>query len=105
MSEHVILVDNIDQWKRDYPAYPVAEVRDYLVDPAWSNRRNLRVINLCRDTDYHSPGYYASLLAEARDHRVVPSVRTLQDLSRKALYGSELGDLDRRVDKDRKSVV
>jgi glutathione synthase/RimK-type ligase-like ATP-grasp enzyme len=99
MSEHVILVDNIGQWKKGYPDYPVAEVRDYLVDPAWSNRRNLRVINLCRDTDYHSPGYYASLLAEARGHHVVPSVRTLQDLSRKALYGSELADLDRRVEK------
>ena len=66
MSEHVILVDSLAQWKKDFPDYSVIEVRDYLVDPAWSNRRNLRVLNLCRDTDYHSPGYYASLLAEAR---------------------------------------
>ena len=99
MSEHLILVDDISQWKKDFPDYPVIEVRDYLVDPAWSKRRNLRVLNLCRDTEYHSPGYYASLLAEARGHKVIPSVRTLQDLSRKVLYGTELGDLDKRVDK------
>ncbi|HPE80370.1 MAG: RimK family protein [Sedimenticolaceae bacterium] len=99
MSEHVILVDSLAQWKKDFPDYSVIEVRDYLVDPAWSNRRNLRVLNLCRDTDYHSPGYYASLLAEARGHKVIPSVRTLQDLSRKALYSTELDDLDRRVEK------
>jgi glutathione synthase/RimK-type ligase-like ATP-grasp enzyme len=99
MSEQLILVDSIGQWKKDFPDYPVVEVRDYLVDPAWSNRRNLRVLNLCRDTDYHSPGYYASLLAEARGHRIIPSVRTLQDLSRKSLYSTELDDLDRRVGK------
>ncbi|MCB1803330.1 MAG: RimK-like ATPgrasp N-terminal domain-containing protein, partial [Gammaproteobacteria bacterium] len=99
MSDHIILLDSTEQWKQDFPDYPVIAVRDYLVDPAWSNRRTLRVINLCRDTDYHSPGYYASLLAEARGHKVIPSVRTLQDLSRKSLYGSELSDLDRRVEK------
>jgi glutathione synthase/RimK-type ligase-like ATP-grasp enzyme len=99
MSDHVILVDAIGDWKKGFPDYTVVEVREYLVDPAWSGRRNLRALNLCRDTDYHSPGYYASLLAEARGHKVIPSVRTLQDLSRKALYSSELGDLDRRVEK------
>ena len=99
MSDHVILLDGLGQWKKGFPDYPVVAVRDYLVDPAWSNRRNLRVLNLCRDTDYHSPGYYASLLAEARGHKVIPSVRTLQDLSRKAMYSTELGDLDKQVDK------
>jgi len=99
MSDHLILVDSLSQWKKDFPDYHVIEVRDYLVDPAWSTRRNLRVLNLCRDTDYHSPGYYASLLAEARGHKIIPSVRTLQDLSRKALYSTELDDLDKRVEK------
>jgi glutathione synthase/RimK-type ligase-like ATP-grasp enzyme len=99
MSDRLILVDRLSQWKRDFPEYAVAEVRDYLVNPKWSTRRNLRILNLCRDTDYHSPGYYASLLAEARGHKVIPSVRTLQDLSRKALYGAELNDLGKRVDK------
>lgn len=99
MSDHVILVDSMSQWKSDFPDYPVVDVRDYLVDPKWSSRRHVRVLNLCRDTDYHSPGYYASLLAEARGHKVIPSVKTLQDLSRKSLYGSALSDLDKRVGK------
>jgi glutathione synthase/RimK-type ligase-like ATP-grasp enzyme len=97
VSDHLVLVDDLSQWRRSFPDSPVIAVRDYLTDPSWLERRGLRVINLCRDTDYHSPGYYASLLAEARGHRVIPSVRTLQDLSRKALYGSELGDLDKQV--------
>jgi glutathione synthase/RimK-type ligase-like ATP-grasp enzyme len=66
-------------------------VREYLTDPSWIERRRLRVVNLCRDIHYHSAGYYASLLAEARGHRVVPTVRTIQDLSRRTFY---LGDVD-----------
>jgi glutathione synthase/RimK-type ligase-like ATP-grasp enzyme len=99
MREHAILVDRPEQWRKDYPDYPVIPVHDYLTDPAWAGRRHLSVINLCRDVDYHSPGYYASLLAEARGHRVIPSVRTLQDLSRKSLYAAEIDELDHRVDK------
>ena len=97
--EHVLLVDDPAQWKRDWPDQPVVHVRRYLTGPEWSERRDLRVVNLCRDTQYHSPGYYASLLAEARGHRVIPTVRTLQDLSRKVIYGPELEDLDEDLDR------
>ncbi|OGT87871.1 MAG: carboxylate--amine ligase [Gammaproteobacteria bacterium RIFOXYA12_FULL_61_12] len=99
MSEHILLVDDIRHWKEQFPGYPAVSVQDYLTCPQWSEQRGLRVINLCRDTQYHSPGYYASLLAEARGHKAIPSVRTIQDLSRKALYGADLEDLDKKVGK------
>jgi glutathione synthase/RimK-type ligase-like ATP-grasp enzyme len=51
-----------------------------------------RVINLCRSFDYLSEGYYCSLLAEARGHHVIPSVRTLNDLGKKALYRIHIDD-------------
>lgn len=60
--------------------------KDYLTNPQWSKKTNVRVINLCKDLSYQSLSYYASFLAEAREHRMLPSVRTLQDLSRKTLY-------------------
>jgi glutathione synthase/RimK-type ligase-like ATP-grasp enzyme len=94
MPTHLLLVDDIKHWKKDYPGYPVTTVKDYLTNPQWPKQRNLRVINLCRDFSYQSLGYYASLLAEARGQRVLPSVRTLQDLSRKILYGPMIEDLD-----------
>ena len=97
MAEHIILIDDLKHWKKDYPAYPVIAAKDYLTNPYWSKKANVRVINLCRDLSYQSLGYYASLLAEARDHRMLPSVRTLQDLSRKVLYGPLLEDLDNMV--------
>jgi glutathione synthase/RimK-type ligase-like ATP-grasp enzyme len=39
-----------------------------------------RVINLCSTEHYLSRGYYCSLLAEAREHRVLPSVKTINAL-------------------------
>lgn len=52
------------------------------------------ILNLCRSYRYLSDGYYCSLLAEARGHRVYPSVKTINDLSRKAAYRTDTGELD-----------
>src|SRR5690606_33306865 len=39
------------------------------------------VVNLCRSYRYRSKGYYVSLVADARGHRVLPAVETLEELS------------------------
>ena len=51
-----------------------------------------RIINLCRNFGYLSEGYYCSLLAEARGHKVIPSVQTLSDLDRRSLYRMHTDD-------------
>jgi glutathione synthase/RimK-type ligase-like ATP-grasp enzyme len=99
MADHVILVENPDDWKQHFPTVPVVTAKDYLAQPEYCNARNLRVINLCRSYRYLSLGYYCSLLAEARRHRVVPSVRTINDLSRKSIYSLDIEDLDEHVQK------
>jgi glutathione synthase/RimK-type ligase-like ATP-grasp enzyme len=38
-----------------------------------------------------------SLLAEARGHRVIPSVRTVNDLRRRSLYGLDIDDLNQKL--------
>ncbi|TMP38077.1 RimK family protein [Pseudoalteromonas rubra] len=40
----------------------------------------LRVINLCDCRRYLSQGYYCSLLAEARNHQALPSVKVINEL-------------------------
>ncbi|MDT8342306.1 MAG: RimK family protein [Longimicrobiales bacterium] len=95
-ARHIVLVDDP---AHGLPGHTVVPAKEYLTGRAWSEARGLRVVNLCRDTQYHSPGYYASLLAEARGHRVVPSVRILQDLSRRTLYGLELEELEKDLDR------
>lgn len=97
MPEHLILVDRKAHWKRSSDAYPVITAAEYLTDPAWRQKKGLRVVNLCRTQRYLGEGYYCSLLAEARGHRVIPSVRTVRDLSRKSLYSLDTEDLDKKV--------
>lgn len=87
MADHLVLVDKSDAWTPDNPALPVASAREYLAGTEHSASKRLRVINLCRNYEYLGLGYYCSLLAEARGHRVIPSVRTIQDLTRRSIYG------------------
>ena len=46
-----------------------------------------------RSYNYQSKGYYASLLAEARGHRVIPTVETMLDLRELKLYEQSLPEL------------
>jgi glutathione synthase/RimK-type ligase-like ATP-grasp enzyme len=68
--------------------------RIYITRPEHFRARSVRVVNLSRDCVYQGTGYYASLLAEARGHKVIPSVRTILDLGRKSLYRFALPELD-----------
>ncbi len=58
---------------------PVVTAREYLAG-AGKWKRGTRVVNLCRDLSYLGTGYHVSLLAEARAHRAVPTVKTLTGL-------------------------
>jgi glutathione synthase/RimK-type ligase-like ATP-grasp enzyme len=74
-------------------AYRVVTARDYIASGE-GFKANTRVINLSRSHAYLGYGFYSSLLAEARRHRVIPTVRTMIDLARKATYRFALGELE-----------
>lgn len=98
MADHIILVENSADWKNNFPKLPIVTAKDYLAKPEYSAAgRNLRVINLCRSYHYLSLGYYCSLLGEARRHRMIPSVHTLNDLSRKTVYSLDIDNLNHLI--------
>lgn len=99
MTDWIILVDSPrDVGQADTP-HKVMTVRDYLARPQLFNSLRPTVINLSRNTAYQSAGYYASLLAGARGHRVMPTVQTLLELSRKDLYRDALPDLEDKLNR------
>lgn len=51
----------------------------YLAEYPKLGEPRTRVINLCNTATYLSRGYYCSLLAEARQHKVLPSVNAIND--------------------------
>jgi hypothetical protein len=86
---HIIVVEHATDWRPAFPPHPVVLAKDYLEKQEQFGHKGIKVINLCRSYAYLSTGYYCSLLAEARRHKVVPSVRTISELSKKSLYRIE----------------
>lgn len=76
--------------------------RDYLAHPALFRGQRPKVINLSSSYGYQSRGYYASLLASSRGHKVIPSVETIIDLSERKLYEHALPELELALNKCRK---
>ena len=102
---HIIVVENHGDWKPEFPHHAIALAKDYLSQHEYFGQKGIKVINLCRSYNYLSTGYYCSLLAEARRHKVVPSVRTISELSKKSLYQLESDDLDYVVQKRLRRLV
>ncbi|MCH8543093.1 MAG: RimK family protein [Alcanivorax sp.] len=99
MTHVILVVEDRRDWAAYYPARHLMSAQEYLDSRTSFPAGRVQVINLCRSYRYLSPGYYCSLLAEARGHRVLPSVRTVNDLSRKALYGLHFESFDAALDK------
>lgn len=85
MSRHVVVVEQPAEWTDHLPENLLISARDYIAGQDFGANPTVKVINLCRSYRYLGIGYYVSLLAEARRHRVIPSVRTMLDLSRKTI--------------------
>jgi len=103
MSENLLIVEQQQDWLADYPEMNVVLAKDYLSDQQRFRSRGIRIINLCRSYRYLSEGYYCSLLAEARRHKIIPAVRTLTDLSRKSVYSLNFEDFEQRLQRLSKS--
>jgi len=100
MSDWLILVDQVRDLRQAETPHKVMLVRDYLARPQLFDGRRPIVINLSRSYAYQSSGYYAGLLAEARGQRTMPTVQTMLELSRKALYRPALPELEEVLNAD-----
>jgi len=103
MTTQIVVVESLTDWNFEGVQCNVVHVDDYLTGQEYFRQKNLQVINLCRSYGYLSVGYYCSLLAEARNHRVIPTVKSMLDLSSKSLYTLNTEDLDEQVQKSLKS--
>jgi len=93
----LIVASDVKDWPFEIPGVDVVDAWTYLTSPEFaSGSRHSRVINVCRSYRYQSTGYYVSLLAEARGHKPLPGVVTLQDLKNRAnvkVLSDELDEL------------
>lgn len=77
----IVVVNNPEDWEyNNIDEVEVVLAKSYLTDTSFTEIKNARIFNLCRSYKYQSTGYYVSLLAEARGHKAIPNVTTIQDL-------------------------
>ena len=87
MYKTLIVVDNEDlSLSEHFPG--VISFETYLREYPKQNEPKTRIINLCDTSTYLSKGYYCSLLAEARNHTVLPSVKTINAI--RTMVGEDL---------------
>ncbi|MCC6775490.1 MAG: RimK family protein [Hyphomicrobiales bacterium] len=94
MTGWVILVDQSKDLPNADTPHKVITTSEYLARPRLFDAGRPKLVNLARSYAYQSKGYYASLLAEARGHRVVPTVETMLELREAKLYEHALPELE-----------
>ena len=94
MTGWVILVDQPKDLPNADTPHKVITTSEYLARPRLFDMGRPKLVNLARSYAYQSKGYYASLLAEARGHRVVPTVETMLELREAKLHEHALPELE-----------
>jgi len=102
--ETLVVVTTEDDWPLQLDGARLVTAHRYLTDPEFSTLRHAKVFNLCRHYRYQAYGYYVSLLAEARGHKAVPTVLTMQDLRSPALVRMASDELEDLIQKTLNAV-
>lgn len=76
----LVVIENPEECPLQFAGVEPVAARTYLSDPSFSGLKGVKVFNICRSYRYQSIGYYVSLLAEARNHKPVPNITTIQDM-------------------------
>jgi glutathione synthase/RimK-type ligase-like ATP-grasp enzyme len=104
MDSWVLVADQPrDLVARDLP-HVIVSSEDYVARPFMFAGARQKVIILGRSYNYQTQAYYCALLAEARGHRVIPSVETMLDLRNRAHYEHAIPELEEALNRDLKAV-
>ncbi len=95
----LIVANDPKAWPISIPNVQVIDARSYLTRSEYSEMRGVKLFNMCRSYRYQSSGYYVSLLAEARGHKPLPSITTIQDMKSQAMIRLVSEDLDEIIQK------
>lgn len=95
--QKLIIVENPDNWQFNLDEVEVITPAKYISTEIYQQSKGLKIINLCKSYQYQSIGYYVSLLAEARKHKVLPGITTIQDLRFPSILRDDLQDFDELI--------
>ncbi len=104
MAQSLIVVDKLTDWPYTIQDTQVVTAKQYLNPPDDMDGKPARIVNLCRSYRYQSIGYYVSLLAKARNHKVYPGITTIQDIKSLAISRVISDDIDELIQSSLKKL-
>lgn len=99
-----IVVNQPETWTIPSEHVKIISSREYLTNPEFSKIKKARIFNLCKDYSYQSKGYYVSLLAEARGHLAIPTVKNIVDLGEPKLVKIVSEEFDDLIQQSLKNI-
>jgi len=95
----LLVIENPEECPLDFSGVDTVAARSYLAEESFSSTKGVKVFNICRSFRYQSIGYYVSLLAEARGHKPVPAITTIQDMKSIGIIRLAADELDDLIQK------
>jgi len=95
----ILVLENPSSWKLNIPGVDIVKANDYVTNESFSDLKNIKILNLCRSYKYQTIGYYVSLIAAARGHYPIPSVKATQDLKQSLIIKRASHDLHNQIQK------
>ncbi|SFC03385.1 Glutathione synthase/RimK-type ligase, ATP-grasp superfamily [Zunongwangia mangrovi] len=99
-----LVVNQPEKWPVQLENISIIAAKDYLTNPVYAKIKGARIFNLSKNYSYQSKGYYVSLLAEARGHLAIPTVKNLVDLREPKLVKVISEEFDDVIQKSLKSI-
>lgn len=93
----IIITEKAEEWYNEISDVHIVTPADYFSNEIYQSSKNVKVINLCKSYQYQTVGYYVSLLAEARRHKVIPEISALQDFRYPSLIREDAEDFDELI--------
>ncbi|WP_415716254.1 GNAT family N-acetyltransferase [Maridesulfovibrio sp.] len=90
----LIVTDDVRSFKPWSSKLNFCSAQEYLSDHNYAKSSRFHVLNFCSSYKVHSLGYYVSLLANARNHTVLPSVVNMKDASTPTVAQSLLDEIE-----------
>lgn len=102
LQPFVIVSDTItNSYLNDTTLSNVISPEEYIAGEVFSKSDRFKVVNLCRSYKTHSMGYYVSLMAAARNHKITPSIMAIKDISNLAIAQSLLDEISDQLVKEK----
>ncbi len=105
MSLKIIVTDHPRDWSGSVSDAEIISPQDYFSEELYQKNKKFKVVNLCKSYQYQSLGYYVSLLAEARGHKVMPEISTLQEFRFPSFVREDAEDFDELIQQELKKIT